>query len=94
MDHEYPGVEGPLPGLHEVHTRFEPRGAIVTLTERRAAFLAGEGTLTAQEVREWAKELEPARPLPSLPLAMLEDEPLMVSVVLRTTAPWRGLTRP
>lgn len=47
----------------------------------RAAFLAGEGTLTAQEVREWAAELAPERGLPPMPSGMPPTEPLMVAVV-------------
>lgn len=58
--------------------------------ERRAAFLAGEGTLTAQEVREWAVELSPRRGLPLMPAGMAPSEPLMVSVALPPDS--RGLS--
>jgi hypothetical protein len=58
-------------------------------SDSRAAFLAGEGTLTAQEVREWAAELAPHRGLPPLPAGMPESERLMVSVVM--PADHRGL---
>lgn len=58
--------------------------------DRRAAFLAGEGTLTAQEVREWAAELRPLRGLPPLPSGMSPTEALMVAVVYPPDT--RGLT--
>lgn len=61
------------------------------LEHRRSAFLAGEGTLTAREVREWAGELDPARMMPPLPVGMSDDEPLMVSVV-PSGPDTRGLT--
>lgn len=51
------------------------------VNERRAAFLAGEGTLTLAEVREWAAELKSMYPLPTMPGRMAPSEPLMVSVV-------------
>jgi len=60
--------------------------------ERRAAFLAGEGVLTAQEVREWAAVLAPHRGLPTLPAGMSSAEPLMVSVANVEPPDTRGLT--
>ncbi len=51
------------------------------MNERRAAFLAGEGTLTVQEVREWSRELCPWRGLPTPPHGMSPRQPLMVAVV-------------
>ncbi len=52
-----------------------------TQPERRRDFLAGEGTLTAQEVVEWAQEL--GRGSVSLPAQMKAREELMVAVVHR-----------
>lgn len=53
----------------------------MTENQTRAAFLAGEGTLTAGEVRRWAQELNRAQGLPILPGGMTDAEPLMVSIV-------------
>ena len=57
---------------------------------RRAAFLAGEGTLTVEEVREWARQLCPQRGLPTPPFGMSPMQPLMVSVA--APQDHRGLT--
>jgi hypothetical protein len=48
----------------------------------RAAFLAGEGTLTVREVQEWAAEYRAAvGSIHSLPYGMLDNQPVMVSVL-------------
>jgi hypothetical protein len=49
-------------------------------TERKAAFLAGEGTITLQEAREWSDALCPRTWYPP-PSGMALTEPLMTSCV-------------
>lgn len=56
--------------------------------QQRAAFLAGTGTLTAQQCWEWARELDPFINVPVDPY-FPPQEPLMVSVLPR--ADHRGL---
>lgn len=61
-------------------------GASVSLGERRGAFLADEGTLTVQEVCEWAAELDPLLSPPMIPDTLSPDDPLVVSVPRGGTA--------
>jgi hypothetical protein len=55
-------------------------GAGEAVTYRRWAFLAGEGTLTADEVVAWARELAPD-PI-RLPAEIGGEDSLMVAVAL------------
>ncbi len=55
------------------------------ISERRAAFLDGEGTLTLREVREWAQELTLAPSPPSF--GWPDDTPLMVALVRNSQCP-------
>jgi hypothetical protein len=62
----------------------------MSTNEQRAAFLAGEGTLTVEQVREWSRELAPYRGLPTPPYGMSPRETLMVSVTSQPDT--RGLS--
>ncbi len=77
---EYPDGRVAKRDLHDIAERLEVLAAVPAEPEhndKRAAFLAGEGTLTVAQVQEWAVELSDST------FADLTDDdtPLMVSVV-------------
>lgn len=58
-----------------------PHEAQTSPSERRSAFLDGEGTLTHAEIRAWADEIDPARA--PRPASEVQYGPLMVALVDR-----------